>query len=70
MGKCKDCSYCQTMSSGGFIFSTTLYYCTNPSVVMAKGQGKYSHDVRVDANDSCNMYSSRPSTGDIGYRKG
>ncbi len=68
MGQCKNCRWCQTLQEQGFIFTSTGYFCTNPPVVQAKGQGKFSHDVRVSADGSCKLFERRPTLNDIGFR--
>lgn len=69
MGYCQDCKWCQTLEEQGFVFTKTTYHCTNLPVVQAKGQGRYSHDIRVRALDSCRLFEKRPSLSDIGFNK-
>lgn len=68
MGYCKDCKWCQKLVERDFIFKTTTYYCTNEPVVLARGKGKYSHDIRVEATNSCNLFEARPTDASIGFR--
>ncbi len=68
MGNCKDCKWCQTLEEREFIFKTTSYFCTNEPVVLARGKGKYYHDIRVEATNSCNLFEPRPTSDSIGFK--
>ena len=51
MGDCKGASGVKHWMKGNF-FQTTSDFCTNEPVVLARGNGKYSHDIRVEVTNS------------------